>query len=71
MRGRSLIAGGCGRGAVTRLPAEWEAHAGTAMCWPARADMWGGLFADAEAAHAEVIVDPPQRSALHVQDVEI
>ena len=39
---------------MTRLPAEWEPHAGTAMCWPARADMWGALFADAEAAHAEV-----------------
>jgi len=39
---------------VTRLPAEWEPHQSTAMCWPARADMWGDLFADAEAAHAEV-----------------
>ncbi len=39
---------------MTRLPAEWEPHAGTAMCWPAREDMWGDLFADAEAAHAEV-----------------
>jgi agmatine deiminase len=24
------------------------------MCWPARTDMWGELYADAEAAHAEV-----------------
>lgn len=39
---------------MTRLPAEWEPHAGTAMCWPARTDMWRGLHADAEAAHAEV-----------------
>jgi agmatine deiminase len=39
---------------VTRLPAEWEPHAGTAMCWPARGNMWGALHADAEAAHAEV-----------------
>ncbi len=39
---------------MTRLPAEWEPHVGTAMCWPARTDMWAGLFADAEAAHAEV-----------------
>ncbi|MGB9344702.1 MAG: agmatine deiminase family protein [Ilumatobacteraceae bacterium] len=39
---------------MTRLPAEWEPHAGTAMCWPARTGMWGDLFADAEAAHAEV-----------------
>ena len=39
---------------MTRLPAEWEWHERTAMCWPARADMWGALFADAEVAHAEV-----------------
>lgn len=39
---------------MTRLPAEWETHAGTAMCWPARANMWGELFTDAEAAHADV-----------------
>lgn len=37
-----------------RLPAEWEPHAGTAMCWPARESMWGRLLADAEVAHAEV-----------------
>ena len=39
---------------MTRLPAEWEPHERTAMCWPARADMWGDLYADAEVAHAEV-----------------
>lgn len=39
---------------MTRLPAEWEPHTGTAMCWPAREEMWGDLFADAEAAYAEV-----------------
>jgi agmatine deiminase len=39
---------------VTRLPAEWEWHERTAMCWPARADMWGELYADAESAYAEV-----------------
>ena len=39
---------------MTRLPAEWERHEGTAMCWPVRADMWGALYADAQAAHAEV-----------------
>ncbi len=39
---------------MTRLPAEWEPHEGTAMCWPVRADMWGDLYTDAEAAHAEV-----------------
>ncbi len=39
---------------MPRLPAEWEPHAGTAMCWPARAELWGARFADAEAAHAAV-----------------
>lgn len=39
---------------MTRLPAEWEPHERTAMCWPVRADMWGDLYADAEIAHAEV-----------------
>jgi agmatine deiminase len=39
---------------MTRLPAEWEPHQSTAMCWPARADMWRGLLADAEVAHARV-----------------
>ena len=39
---------------MTRWPAEWEPHESTVMCWPARADMWGDLLADAEAAHAEV-----------------
>jgi agmatine deiminase len=39
---------------MTRLPAEWERHESTAMCWPARDEMWGNQFANAEAAHAEV-----------------
>jgi agmatine deiminase len=39
---------------MTRLPAEWERHEGTAMCWPVRDDIWGDQFANAEAAHAEV-----------------
>ena len=39
---------------MTRLPAEWEPHERTAMCWPARAAMWGDLLADAEQAHADV-----------------
>ena len=29
---------------MTRLPAEWEPHEGTAMCWPVREDMWGDLY---------------------------
>ena len=39
---------------MTRWPAEWEPHDGTAMCWPVREPLWGGLLADAERAHAEV-----------------
>ena len=39
---------------MIRFPAEWEAHEGTAMCWPAREGMWGERVADAEAAHAAV-----------------
>jgi agmatine deiminase len=39
---------------MMRLPAEWERHEGTAMCWPVREDMWGDQFANAEAAHADV-----------------
>jgi agmatine deiminase len=39
---------------VTRLPAEWERHERTAMCWPTRQEIWGDRFADAEHAHAEV-----------------
>ena len=39
---------------MTRLPAEWEPHERTAMCWPARETMWGDLLADAERAHAAV-----------------
>ena len=39
---------------MIRLPAEWEPHDRTVMCWPVRADLWGPRLADAEAAHAEV-----------------
>jgi len=39
---------------MTRFPAEWERHERTVVCWPARPDMWGDQFANAEAAHAEV-----------------
>ncbi len=39
---------------MPRWPAEWEPHSGTAMCWPARSEMWRGQFAAAERAHAEV-----------------
>jgi agmatine deiminase len=39
---------------MTRLPAEWEPHERTAMCWPTRVELWGEQFADAERAHADV-----------------
>lgn len=39
---------------MTRLPAEWEPHERTVMCWPARADLWGRHLADAERAYADV-----------------
>ena len=37
-----------------RMPGEFEPHERTVMCWPARSDMYGLVFADAEDAHAEV-----------------
>jgi agmatine deiminase len=36
------------------MPAEWAPHERTIMCWPARADMWGGRFGEAKADHAAV-----------------
>ena len=36
------------------LPGEFEAHAGTVMCWPARESIYKGRIADAEKAHALV-----------------
>jgi len=40
---------------VTRiLPGEFEAHAETIMCWPARESIYKGHIADAEKAHAAV-----------------
>ena len=32
-----------------RMPAEWARHERTLMCWPARAELWNGLQAQAEA----------------------
>ena len=37
-----------------RMPAEWEPHERTLMCWPARADMWEARFEDAKRDHAAV-----------------
>jgi agmatine deiminase len=37
-----------------RMPAEWAAHDRTLMAWPAREEMWGDLYGDAQAVHAEV-----------------
>src|SRR5687768_16597678 len=39
---------------MTRMPAEFEPHERTVMCWPARADLYGPLMDRAEAAHALV-----------------
>ena len=36
------------------MPAEFSAHQGTIMCWPARADIWQGNLVEAEAAFAEL-----------------
>ena len=36
------------------MPAEFFAHERTIMCWPAREELYGDLFAEAERAHAEV-----------------
>jgi agmatine deiminase len=37
-----------------RMPAEFAAHDRTLMAWPAREDMWGELFEEAQAAYAVV-----------------
>jgi len=39
---------------MTRLPAEWEPHERTAMCWPTRLELWGDQFVEAERSYAEV-----------------
>ncbi|MET0908312.1 MAG: agmatine deiminase family protein [Ilumatobacteraceae bacterium] len=39
---------------MTRLPAEWERHERTVMCWPTRTELWRGEFDEAERAYAEV-----------------
>jgi agmatine deiminase len=36
------------------MPAEWAPHELTIMCWPARAEMWGGHFARAKSDYAAV-----------------
>jgi agmatine deiminase len=37
-----------------RMPAEWAPHERTLMCWPARGELWGEHFAQAESDYAEV-----------------
>jgi agmatine deiminase len=37
-----------------RMPAEWAAHDRTLMAWPAREEMWGERYEDAQTVHAEV-----------------
>ena len=36
------------------MPAEWSAHAGCLMQWPAREDLWGDRLADAQRDYAVV-----------------
>lgn len=36
------------------MPGEFSPHERTVLCWPARRDMYGPMFAAAEDAHAEV-----------------
>ena len=36
------------------VPAEWEAHIRTWMCWPCRAEAWGAGMAAAKQACANV-----------------
>jgi agmatine deiminase len=37
------------------MPAEWEAHIRTWMCWPCRAEAWGAGMAAAKQAYADVV----------------
>lgn len=39
---------------MRRLPAEFEPHAGTVICWPERHALWGEHFEEACRAHAMV-----------------
>lgn len=41
-------------GTVGRMPAEFSPHEQTVMCWPARENLYGDRFAEAEEAHALV-----------------
>lgn len=40
----------------TWMPAETAPHERTLVCWPERSTLWGPLFAEAEAAYAEVVL---------------
>ena len=37
-----------------QMPAEFEPHQSTLMCWPSRDDIWDGQIAEAERAYAEL-----------------
>ena len=37
-----------------RMPAEWAPHERTLMAWPTRADLWGGVLAEARQEYAAV-----------------
>jgi len=38
-----------------RVPAEWEPHDGTIVCWPARDELWGSLRDRAVEDHAALV----------------
>ena len=37
-----------------QMPAEFEPHQNTLMCWPSRDDIWDGQIAESERAYAEL-----------------
>ncbi len=38
-----------------RMPAEWEPHAGTLLCWPHEVEDWPGKFAPIPWVYAEIV----------------
>ena len=39
---------------TARMPAEFEAHERTIMCWPARDEIWGAAKSQAEEDYATI-----------------
>src|ERR1700729_4087036 len=56
------------------MPPEWEGHARTWICWPARKEVWGEGLAQAKAATAAVARavarHEPVTRAVRPEDVE-